>query len=82
MGKLTPLDMGQAITNKEGFMNQKTWILIVNIIERLDFLETAFGSGSPEGVLVASVGKRYIDKDVDIEYYKKSGEGATGWQSL
>ena len=39
------------------------------------------GSGSPEGVIVASVGKWYVDTDSAGTgiYLKESGDGSTGW---
>ena len=40
------------------------------------------GSGAPEGAVVASVGKWYVDTAVGAGggiYFKESGEGDTGW---
>lgn len=41
------------------------------------------GTGSPEGVLAAVVGSRYVDKNATngaIEWIKASGTGTTGWK--
>ena len=40
------------------------------------------GSGSPEGVIVASIGRWYVDTDAAGTgiYLKESGNGDTGWQ--
>lgn len=44
-----------------------------------------FGTGSPEGVIAASVGSEYTRLDpidtVTIKYLKTSGGGATGWST-
>lgn len=37
------------------------------------------GSGSPEGVSVASAGRWYVDIDVNVIYYKKTGDTDIGW---
>jgi len=39
------------------------------------------GSGSPEGVIVSTVGRWYVDTDSAGTgiYLKESGEGDTGW---
>lgn len=39
------------------------------------------GSGSPEGVVTATVGRWYVDTDTTGTgiYLKESGEGDTGW---
>ena len=44
----------------------------------------ASGSGSPEGVLTAPVGSRYLRTDGvggTVEYRKETGTGNTGWVS-
>lgn len=43
------------------------------------------GNGSPEGVVSAPVGSRFVDTDAIggvAEWYKLSGEGNTGWSPL
>jgi len=37
------------------------------------------GSGSPEGVVTASVGSEYTDTSTGVLYLKQSGSGNTGW---
>lgn len=52
------------------------------VARQLNQLQPAFGSGSPEGVLVASVGKIYIDTGAASGsglYIKETGDGNTGW---
>ncbi|WP_202973815.1 tail fiber protein [Lysinibacillus parviboronicapiens] len=41
-----------------------------------------FGNGSPEGVIIASVGTLYRDKVNGTLYSKKTGVGNTGWRAL
>lgn len=43
------------------------------------------GTGSPEGVIAAPVGSRYVDATAaggNAEWFKMSGEGNTGWNPL
>jgi hypothetical protein len=40
------------------------------------------GSGSPEGVIIATIGRWYVDTGASAGtgiYFKESGEGDTGW---
>ena len=41
------------------------------------------GTGSPEGVVTASVGRWYVDTSTSGTgiYLKESGDGNTGWQA-
>ena len=42
----------------------------------------AVGAASPEGVIIASAGKWYVDTAATVGegiYFKESGEGDTGW---
>lgn len=40
------------------------------------------GSGSPEGVVNAIPGRHYIDTDNTDVYFKREGDGDTGWKLL
>lgn len=40
------------------------------------------GSGSPEGVVVASPGATYFDTVSSVFWVKKTGDGNTGWYQL
>lgn len=42
--------------------------------------QTLIGSGSPEGVITASVGRQYFDSSASHLYVKVTGSGNTGWQ--
>lgn len=44
--------------------------------------ETLEGSGSPEGVVVAPVGKKYVDTSASDIYMKATNGGNTGWKKL
>jgi hypothetical protein len=37
------------------------------------------GSGSPEGVVTATVGQHYTDTMNGVTYWKMTGSGNTGW---
>lgn len=44
--------------------------------------ETLEGDGSPEGVVSAPVGKKYVDTTADDIYMKATNGGNTGWKKL
>lgn len=56
----------------------------VNDKVRAYFDQWYFGTGSPEGAVVAPTGSLYIDKNgtTTILYQKQSGAGNTGWAAL
>jgi hypothetical protein len=58
-----------------------TWLDQVTIA--VSNIPPLVGSGSPEGVVVASVGRWYVDTDSlgTGVYLKESGDGDTGWQA-
>lgn len=56
-----------------------TWLdQVTNAVNNIPPLK---GSGSPEGVVTASVGRWYVDTDSTGTgiYLKESGDGNTGW---
>ena len=58
----------------------QTWLDQVTIAANQSAPET--GTGTPEGVIVASVGKWYVDTSAGAGsgiYFKESGEENTGW---
>lgn len=57
-----------------------TWLDQVTIA--VNNIPPLTGSGSPEGVEVASVGRWYVDTDTTGTgiYLKEAGDGNTGWQ--
>lgn len=57
-----------------------TWM--ASITEAVNNLQPLTGSGSPEGVQVASTGRWYVDTTAAVGsgvYFKESGDGNTGW---
>ena len=72
----------QLIEKENGVALQEfnTWMDIVS--NNINELIPAFGTGSPEGVLTANVGKLYIDTGAAAGtglYIKETGAGNTGW---
>ena len=58
-----------------------TWLDQVTIA--VNSIPPLTGSGSPEGVVTASIGRWYVDTDTANTgiYLKESGDGNTGWQA-
>lgn len=54
-----------------------TWM--ADITAAVNNLPPLTGSGSPEAVLVASVGRWYVDTTANVTYFKKTGDTNTGW---
>lgn len=54
-----------------------TWM--ADITAAVNNCKPLTGSGTPEGFLVASVGRWYVDTTADVTYFKKTGDGNTGW---
>lgn len=64
---------------EDGFANIQFYTWMDQITEAVK--PPLVGSGSPEGVIVATVGRWYVDTDTVGTgiYLKESGEGDTGW---
>jgi hypothetical protein len=45
-------------------------------------LSPQFGTGSPEGVVIANYSLKYIDTSVPTEYYNPTFGSDTGWVAL
>ena len=61
--------------------NIYTKLLTSGGIEWFDGRIKTNGSGSPEGVVTATVGSEYTDTSSGILWQKRSGSGNTGWQA-
>jgi hypothetical protein len=71
-----------ALTDKitqDGYANIQFYMWMDQITEAVK--PPLVGSGSPEGVVIATVGRWYVDTDTTGTgiYLKESGEGDTGW---
>jgi hypothetical protein len=56
---------------------------VTDVTRLLNNLEPLTGSGSPEGVQVASAGRWYVDTAAAAGggiYFKEAGDGDTGWE--
>lgn len=73
-------DLGLEIT-PEGLASLDFHIWVVDITEAVNASVPLTGTGSPEGVLEARAGRWYVDTNAspaDV-YFKKDGDGDTGW---
>ena len=75
-------DSREPIVNNEGLMQDHFQVFIENVA-RLDLI---IGTGSPEGVVVAAVGREYMDRNGTtgaIKYIKRDdnigGDKSQGW---
>lgn len=77
----------QSLQTPDGLneLNRMLMSLYENVAGDGNSVRILNGYGSPEGVVVASVGSLYqrIDGSTDTAVYKKeSGSGATGWSAV
>lgn len=72
-----------AIINDDGVASIEFMTWLDQVSKALSSVEPIVGSGSPEGAIVASVGRWYVDADSSGTgiYLKESGDGDTGWQA-
>ena len=82
MADLAPLNAEQPIVDSNGLMNRQMRVF-QNKVATFDFF---VGSGSPEGVVSAEVGRRYIDQTGapgSVQYVKQlsdiGGDPTLGW---
>lgn len=71
---------GIALTS-EGIATQEFHTWLDQITEAVNNTPPLTGSGTPEGSVIASVGRWYVDTNAspaDI-YFKATGDGDTGW---
>lgn len=72
------LALGTKITDKDlTQIDFHTWMEAIT--ERVNFLVPLSGTGSPEGVVVSSPRRLYIDTATNNLYFKLTGDGDTGW---
>jgi len=73
--------MGDVLTpNGQATIAFQTWLDQVTIAANQS--APATGTGTPEGTIVASVGKWYVDTAAAVGagiYFKETGEADTGW---
>lgn len=72
---------GDIITEQSGVAENQFFIWMQEITSAVNNLQPLVGSGSPEGVVTASVGRWYVDQDTAGTgiYLKESGDGSDGW---
>ena len=77
--QILPPVLGDPIT-RDGVPNEQFYLFLVQLAEAAKPPVT--GSGSPEGVLVSTSGRWYVNTAASVGsgiYFKQSGEGNTGW---
>ena len=76
------LERSSALTKDDGLTTIRGHEFIEELTRQVNQNTPATGTGSPEGVLTAAVGKFYIDDaggPGTVLYVKQSGTGNTGW---
>ena len=69
------------IAMETGEMQNRFYAWVIEVTNLLNNLEPLVGSGTPEGSVVASVGRWFVDQDTVGTgiYLKETGTGDTGW---
>jgi hypothetical protein len=70
------------LIDKNGMGTERLFIYIDALTRSINAIPPLLGSGSPEGVTVANIGRWYVDQDtLDTGIYQKeNGSGDTGWK--
>jgi len=74
-------DFNQNLVDNNGLPTQPFYTWIDQVTRALNSTPPLTGVGSPDGVVVASAGRWYVDinpSPSDI-YYKSTGDEDTGW---
>ena len=71
------------LVNNDGLASVEFLTWLDQVTDAVNAIAPLTGSGSPEGVVTASVGRWYVDTDSAGTgiYLKESGDGNTGWQA-
>lgn len=75
---ITPFERFQDVLGPQGKSSIRFASFIEEITRQVNNSTVLSGSGSPEGVVTASAPKFYVDSDTG-DYYKKTGNGSSGW---
>ena len=71
------------LVNRDGLASVEFLTWLDQVTTAVNNIPPLTGSGSPEGVVTASVGRWYVDTDSSGTgiYLKEAGDGNTGWQA-
>jgi hypothetical protein len=67
---------------REGVMSEEFFQWALEVTDAINAGQATLGTGSPEGVVVATPGKLYSDTSAGAGgglYVKETGDGNTGW---
>ncbi len=83
---VNPLNRNQRCVDDQGRPEQNLLIIIEQLRNRVEFLEPASGSGSPENIVEAPRKKTYMDDDTGDFYIKQlddiGGDKSQGWVQI
>ncbi len=77
------LERNSQVIDKDGYLTLRAASFFEELTREVNLNTPLEGVGSPEGVLVAEKGQRYMDTTGaagSVLYIKQSGVGKTGWK--
>jgi len=79
---IVPFERYSQFTDENGKLTLRAASFLEELATEINLNTPVQGSGSPEGVITAEIGQRYMDTAGtagSVLYIKQSGSGDTGW---
>ena len=79
---IIPLERYSSVIGEDGKLTLRAASFFEEITRQINLNTPIEGTGSPESVITASIGQRYLDTagaSENVLYIKQSGTGNTGW---
>ena len=79
---ITAIERTTQIIDNNGLLTQRAAVFFEELTRVTNLNTPIQGTGSPEGVIEAEIGQRYMDTAgiaSNVLYIKQSGSGNTGW---
>ncbi|MBB04064.1 MAG: hypothetical protein CML03_00830 [Pseudooceanicola sp.] len=79
---ISPPLKADVLVDDQGRPTDIFYAWLEDVSNRANTSEVATGNGSPEGAIVATKGKFYIDESATELYIKTTDSGSTGWAAV
>lgn len=79
---IIPLERFSQIIDADGNLTLRAASFFEELTRETNLNTPIYGTGSPETVVTAEIGQRYVDTTAvagSVLYIKKTGSGNTGW---
>jgi len=79
---IIPLERVTEILDEDNHLTLRAAVFFEELVIEINLNTPIQGTGSPEGVIVADIGQRYMNTtgaSGSVLYIKQTGSGNTGW---